>query len=305
MTMATRSLLITGATGKQGSSTITALLKANAPFEILALTRNAQSASAQKLLQKSPNIKLITGDFNAIDDIFAKAKEAASAPLWGVFSVQAVSKAEEAEGKNLINAALKNGISHFIYTSADRGVNSDIDPTPVPHFITKFNIEQHLQTTTAAAGTNMSWTILRPVAFMDNLTPNFFGRVFTTSWLLRLGQAKKLQVIATSDVGLFAARAFIHANEEEYKNKSIGLAGDELTFDQMTRIFEDKTGEKLPMTYMLVARALNWMSAELGVMFKWFRDTGFGVDVQKLRRENVGLKDFGTWLETESAWGKK
>ncbi|KAH7072420.1 hypothetical protein FB567DRAFT_202876 [Paraphoma chrysanthemicola] len=303
--MATRSLLITGATGKQGSSTIAALLKANAPFEILALTRNPQSASAQTLLQKSPTIKLITGDFNAIDDIFAKAKAAASAPLWGVFSVQTVGKTEETDGKKLIDAALKNGISHFVYTSADRGVNSDTDPTPVPHFITKFNIEQHLKSKTAAAGTNMSWTILRPVAFMDNLTPDFFGKVFTTSWLLRLGLTQKLQLIATSDVGRIAAQAFIHAREEDYMNKSIGLAGDDINFEQMARVFEDKTGEKVPMTYMFVAKVLNWMVAELGVMFTWFRDTGFGVDVEKVRRENVGMKGFGNWLETESAWGKK
>jgi uncharacterized protein YbjT (DUF2867 family) len=86
--MASRSLLITGATGKQGGSVINALLKADAPFEILAVTRNAQSASAQRLLQKSSKIKLVTGDFNAIDDMFRKAKEASSAPIWGVFSVQ-------------------------------------------------------------------------------------------------------------------------------------------------------------------------------------------------------------------------
>jgi uncharacterized protein YbjT (DUF2867 family) len=86
--MASRAILITGATGKQGGSTINALLKANAPIEILALTRNAKSASAQRLLQKSPKIKLITGDFNAIDDIFSQAKAATQAPIWGVFSVQ-------------------------------------------------------------------------------------------------------------------------------------------------------------------------------------------------------------------------
>lgn len=86
--MASRALLITGATGKQGGSVVNALLKANSPFEILAVTRNAQSASAQKLLEKSPNIKLVTGDFNAIDDIFRQAKAAASSPIWGVFSVQ-------------------------------------------------------------------------------------------------------------------------------------------------------------------------------------------------------------------------
>lgn len=86
--MASRALLITGATGKQGGSVVNALLKANTPFEILAVTRNAQSASAQRLLQKSPNIKLVTGDFNAIDDMFRQAKAATSSPIWGVFSVQ-------------------------------------------------------------------------------------------------------------------------------------------------------------------------------------------------------------------------
>jgi uncharacterized protein YbjT (DUF2867 family) len=86
--MASRALLITGATGKQGGSVVNALLKANAPFEILALTRNAQSASAQRLAQKSSKIKLVTGDFSNINDIFQQAKTATSAPIWGVFSVQ-------------------------------------------------------------------------------------------------------------------------------------------------------------------------------------------------------------------------
>jgi hypothetical protein len=104
----------------------------------------------------------------------------------------------------VVDAALKNGVSHFIYTSVQRGVNSDTDPTNVPHFIAQFNIEQHLKT--ESKGTAMSWTILRPVAFWDNLMPNFVGKVFTASWLMRLGtQDKKLQLIATSDIGIFAA----------------------------------------------------------------------------------------------------
>jgi uncharacterized protein YbjT (DUF2867 family) len=86
--MAARTLLITGATGKQGGALVNALLKANADFEIIALTRNAESASAQALVKKSPKIKLITGDFSSIDNVFRKAKEVSKAPIWGVFSVQ-------------------------------------------------------------------------------------------------------------------------------------------------------------------------------------------------------------------------
>lgn len=83
-----KALLITGATGKQGGSVLNALLRVNADFEILALTRNTQSPSAQKLVQKSPKIKLVAGDLDAADDIFRKAKEISKLPIWGVYSVQ-------------------------------------------------------------------------------------------------------------------------------------------------------------------------------------------------------------------------
>jgi nucleoside-diphosphate-sugar epimerase len=83
-----RALLITGATGKQGGAVVNALLRAKADFEILAVTRNAQSPSAQKLLKKSSQIKLITGNLDDATDIFQKAREASSVPIWGVYSVQ-------------------------------------------------------------------------------------------------------------------------------------------------------------------------------------------------------------------------
>lgn len=83
-------VLITGATGKQGGSVIRSLIKRNAPFQILALTRNAQSASALKLAQLSPKITLVEGDLNDPAAIFknARSKLPASVPIWGVFSVQ-------------------------------------------------------------------------------------------------------------------------------------------------------------------------------------------------------------------------
>jgi nucleoside-diphosphate-sugar epimerase len=86
--MTSKALLITGATGKQGSAVINALLKANSDFEIIALTRNTKSPSAQSLQQKSPKIKLISGNLDELDDVFRKAQQAAGKPIWGVFSVQ-------------------------------------------------------------------------------------------------------------------------------------------------------------------------------------------------------------------------
>ncbi|KAF7620836.1 hypothetical protein AFLA_006131 [Aspergillus flavus NRRL3357] len=83
-----RTLLITGATGKQGGSVINNLLIQDADFEILAVTRDAQSNGTQKLLKKSSKIKLVEGNLDHPEDIFRQAQKVTRQPIWGVFSVQ-------------------------------------------------------------------------------------------------------------------------------------------------------------------------------------------------------------------------
>lgn len=82
-------ILVSGATGKQGGSIINALLNENADFEILAVTRNSSSTSAQKLKQKSSKIKLVEGNLDDPETLFQNAQKESSQPIWGVFSVQA------------------------------------------------------------------------------------------------------------------------------------------------------------------------------------------------------------------------
>lgn len=84
----TKVILVTGATGRQGGAVVNALIAEQADVEILAVTRNPNSASAQKLSGKSPKIKLVKGNLDDPAGIFANAKGVASQPVWGVFSVQ-------------------------------------------------------------------------------------------------------------------------------------------------------------------------------------------------------------------------
>lgn len=83
-------ILITGATGKQGGSLIRSFISRNAPFEVLAVTRDPTSASAQKLKNLSASIKLVQGDLGKPADIFQNARHLTSAPIWGVYSVQVI-----------------------------------------------------------------------------------------------------------------------------------------------------------------------------------------------------------------------
>jgi uncharacterized protein YbjT (DUF2867 family) len=207
---------------------------------------------------------------------------------------------EEKQGKAIVDEALKSSVKFFVYTSADRhGEDSLTNPTDVPHFITKHNIEHHL--INKAKGTDMVWTILRPTAFFDNFTPNFFGRMFATAWRMSL-KGKPLQLISTADIGFFGAAAFMEP--DAWKNKELAIAGDELTYEQMAQIFKAKTGKDVPQTYEFLCSLLFYFVKEFGNMFAWFHRQGFSADVKELRKMHPEMKDFRSWLEQESQWMK-
>lgn len=196
---------------------------------------------------------------------------------------------------------MKNSVKHFVYSSVDRGgEKSANNPTNVPHFIHKHNVEQHLFV--KAKETGMTYTILRPVAFFENLVPGFFGKIFSTVWELRL-KKKPLQLIATSDIGYFGAEAFL--KPEEWRNRSISLAGDELTLAQFRAIFKEKTGQDVPTTFRFLGMLILWLSKDFSLMFNWFQTDGYGVDIAELRKIRPELKDFGTWLEKDSQFNTR
>lgn len=260
--MSIRKILVTGATGNQGSAVINALLANPPPFqhEILALTRNADSAAAKKLAAKSSKVTLLSGDMNDCPAIFAKAGGSNDdGELWGVFSVQlpamgqknVAEDVEEQQGMALVDAALAAGVKHFVYSSVDRGGDNSIDdPTSVPHFISKHKIEHHLIEAAKDPEKNkqgMTYTILRPVAFFENLSPDFIGKGFAAMWQ-KLGRKTPLQLVATRDIGIIATLAFakIESDPDHYRNTGISLAGDELTQTDASKVFEKSTARACP-----------------------------------------------------------
>lgn len=88
----------------------------------------------------------------------------------------------------------------------------------------------------------MTWTILRPVSFMDNLAPGFIGKAFAGMWA-QVGE-KPLQLVSTQDIGRFSAGALL--NPGECEGGAIRLAGDELNAKQAAKIFSETLGLMMP-----------------------------------------------------------
>jgi uncharacterized protein YbjT (DUF2867 family) len=124
-----RTILVVGATGKQGRALIQALLQAptnpDQDYHILALTRNASSPRAQHLASTyRPHLTLVEGNLDeplSIRQIFSGAQER----IWGGFAVLqypglgANADGEETQGKLLADLALEFGVGAFVYSSAN------------------------------------------------------------------------------------------------------------------------------------------------------------------------------------------
>ncbi|KAF4966760.1 hypothetical protein FZEAL_10616 [Fusarium zealandicum] len=295
----TRDILIIGATGQQGKATIDALYKTlkSSPQQhqtrVLALTRSISSPKSQALKSKYPDIVLVQGDIQTPEPIFATHPSISS-----LFLVT-VPPNDEAQALPLIEAAASR-VDHIIFTSVDRGgdVASWSQPTQVPHFAAKHRIELRLRQLCDDAGTR--WTILRPTGFMDSYNPGFFGQLMASLWAAGMPADRKMQMISTHDIGLFAAKAL--ANPDAWAGKAVALAGDELSFSELQDVFRRTAGKELPLTYRAVSYPVLWMVSDASKSFEWFRTAGWDADIAALREQEPGLQSFGKWLRESSSW---
>ncbi len=222
-------ILVSGANGNQGGATARHLL-ANG-WRVRALVRDTGKPSAQALAEQGAEI--VVGDF---DD--RASLDAALEGVYGAFSVQTWfghgSAVEEQQGKAFADAAQAAGVQHFVYTS----VGGADKQTGIPHFDSKWNIEEHIRTLGLPA------TILRPVFFMENFNFMFRQSVMDEgqiTWALQ--PHIKLQMIAADDIGAFAALAFEHP--ETYIGQAIELAGDALTMPETVETLTQVIGRSV------------------------------------------------------------
>lgn len=187
MPASTRTILVVGATGQQGgfvlaelnlvstnstnTATTTSRANTDAKIKVLALTRSASSPKAQALASRFPGLDLqvVEGDTRSPEPIFA-----AHPDIDAVFSYTTPPD-EEPQATALIDAAAahakeKGKTVHFVFSSVDRGgePKSWDTPTDIPHFAEKHNVEVHLRDVAGNSGGGLTYTILRPAAFMDN-----------------------------------------------------------------------------------------------------------------------------------------
>jgi uncharacterized protein YbjT (DUF2867 family) len=213
--------------------------------------------------------------------------------LRGVLGVFAMStpfeegmEAEVRQGTMLADAAKQAGITHYVYTS----VGSAHRNTGIPHFDSKWKVEQHIRQIGLPA------TILRPVWFMENFTtvakPSAEGVL-----MLPMKPDRKLAMVALKDIGEFGAAAFLRPND--FRGQAIDLAGDELTMPETAAQLTHAMGRPIRFQEFPMEQAEAAMGHDLTMMFRWFNEVGYAIDLPALKQKfQMPLTTFAEWIKT-------
>jgi uncharacterized protein YbjT (DUF2867 family) len=290
MVNADKTVLITGATGRQGGAVIRHL--APMGWKMRALTRNSNNSAAQDLARQG--IEVVEGN---LED--AASLERAVRGVYGIYSVQDFwsvgAKREVLQGKNLADAAKKSAVEHFVYSSvggAER--NSGID-----HWDSKWEIEKHIRKLGLPA------TILRPVAFMENYYVDQVEIGILKGTLMDPVRGDKpYQTIASDDIGGFVALVF--ARPKDFTGVELEIAGSELTNVQAAQVFSRVLGKPVKFKKLPMLAVRLFLGKEFYQMFRWFNEAGFKADIPELRRRypEVRLQTLEEWLRNEG-WHKR
>jgi len=289
MTNAEKTVLVTGATGRQGGGVIRHMLPKG--WKLRGLTR-ADGPAAQNLSQQG--VEVVKGNMEDPTSL-----EPAMRGVYGVYSVQDFwsvgVKREVQQGKNVADAAKKAGVQHFVYSSAGGAErNSGID-----HFESKWEVEKYIRQL------GLPTTVIRPVGFMENYYIDQVEIGILKGKLMDPIRADKpYQTIASDDIGAFVALAF--ERPKEFIGAELEIAGSQLTNPEAAQVFSRVLGKPVKFQKLPMPMVRLFLGKEFYQMFRWFNESGFKADIASLRRlyPEVHLRTLEEWLRDEG-WHKR
>jgi uncharacterized protein YbjT (DUF2867 family) len=275
-------VVVTGGTGNQGGAVVKSLLERG--HEVRAVTRSTDSAKARELA--SAGVTLVRA---SLEDTAALTKALAGATSLFAMTTpfEGGTKTETRQGISAADAAKAAGV-HLVFTS----VGSANRQTGVPHFDSKYEVEEHI------AKTGVRATVLGPAYFMENL---LFGKEQLAKgvYAAPLPPTRKLAQVAVADIGAVAVRLL--EDPGRFVGKRFDLGSDELTGNDVVAILARVTGR--PFSYFQVPLDVirQRMGDDGAKMYEWFDRVGYTVDRAALRREfpDVVFHDFESWAKMQ------
>ncbi len=294
---------VTMATSRQGMGVVNELSKTN-KYQIRAIARNTKSLKAMEIARLK-NVEVVKGDLmdetslnKAFEGVQAVFGNTTPTKGWRIFRGSIVRSYEIEQGLNLINqvkiAYEKGKLNHFIFSSICKP-KEPLKNDPAPgHFTSKWDIEAYIE----KIGLKKITTVLRPVSYFENFENKLPGYSISKKIFPGIvGKNFKWQTIAVNDIGKWVKGVL--SKSDKYKNQSINIAGEELTGNEMAMTLQRiLSSQGIKTNYQMIPRlAIKLLEYDIGVMADWIERTGYGADMNNLKKIQKELNIVPTSLE--------
>lgn len=279
-------ILVTGATGHQGGAVLHHLKARGHRLRALVREKNQPAAKALQAL----GVEVFQGSFEDARSIEQAAQLVDATFLMGT-PFERGADGERQQGIAAIDALHAADVPYIVYSS----VASANQHTGIPHFDSKFAVENHLR----SSGT--PFAIVAPVAFMENVISPFSLPGLRQGQLgFGLPPEKPLQMVALEDLGAFDT--FAIENPTKFKGQRVEIASDELTGLQEVEVLSRRAGRTIQYREVPLA-AIRQRSEDQARMSEWLGQHGYTVDIARLHRDypDVGWHRFDEWA-AEQDW---
>jgi uncharacterized protein YbjT (DUF2867 family) len=270
---AAETILVGGATGRQGNAVVDALLARG--YKVRGLTRKPEGKKAQRLAAKG--VEVMQGDYADSDSLLA-----AMQGIERVFFYSGFSRDEVAEGSNFIAAAKASGIKHLIYSSGAAAA-----PENGLAGAAKMLVELEI------LDSGVPYTILRPVAFMENFDRQQ-ARTLQNGIRDSRDPERMLHFITIQDIGLLVAEAF--ENPGQWLGTAVNIAGDAMTVAEYVATFSRVLGQDVVYHQLPLDEYLEMFPQPLRPLFRWYDEVGYTADVKGLREQYPQLMTLEQYL---------
>jgi uncharacterized protein YbjT (DUF2867 family) len=301
-------ITIFGATGAQGGGLAHAILQdKNSDFTVRAVTRDTNSDKAKELAQLGA--ELVVADIDDKQSVENALRGAYGAFFVTFFWAHFSAEKEKAEAAIFVEAAKQADLKHVIWSTledtreyvplTDQRMPTLHGQYKVPHFDGKGESDKLF----TAAG--IPTTFLLASFYWDNFI--YFGagpkrgEDGKLALTLPIGNSK-MAGIAAEDIGKCAYGIFKRGTE--MVGKRIGIAGEQLTGNEMAKELSDALGE--PVVYNKIPadvyRSFGFPGADdLGNMFQFYdefeKELNSTRDVDRSKQLNPDLMSFEQWLK--------